>query len=120
MTEPIQRSRDGHNREVPRRLAEVFAGRQPLERLCGRIDEIRAELGSLREEPFCRDIDVSSVQRLLETARVKLVQGMPFAKCDCPNRELDCPKCGGDRWVSVVACARVGETLPGPQFSKEL
>ncbi len=119
MTEPIQRSRDGNNREVPRRLTEVFAGRQPLERLCGKIDEIRSALGDLREEPFCRDIDVSQVQRLLETARVKILHGMPFAKCDCPNGELDCPKCGGTRWISLVACNRVGETLSGPQFSKE-
>ncbi len=119
MTERIQRSRDVYNRDVPRRLAGVFAGRQPLERLCGRIDEIRAELGSLGEEEFCRDIDVTQVQRLLETARVKLLHGMPFARCDCPNRENDCPKCGGGRWVSVVACNRVGETVPGPQFNKE-
>lgn len=85
-----------------------------MERLCRRIDEVRAELGSLREEVWCRDIDVSAVQRLLETARVRLVQGMPFAHCDCPSRETDCPKCDGSRWVSVVACHRVGETLPGP------
>ena len=115
MTEPIQRSRDGSNREVPRRLASVFAGRQPLERLCGKVDEIRAELGWLREEEFCRDIDVTEVQRLLDAARVKIRQGMPFAKCDCPSRDLDCPKCGGERWVSGVACHRVGESLPGPQ-----
>jgi len=119
MTEPIQRSCDGYNREVPRRLTEVFAGRQPLERLCERIDEIRTKLGSLSEGPFCRDIDVSEVQRLLALARLNIVRGMPFAKCDCPTREMDCPKCGGGRWVSAVACARVGETLPGPQFSKE-
>lgn len=98
-------------------MAAVFAGRQPLERLCGRLDEIRAELGGQREEPWCRDIDVLEIQRLLETARVRLVQGMPFAKCDCPSAETDCPKCGGDRWVSLVACNRVGETLPGPQVA---
>lgn len=91
---------------MPRRLADIFAGRAKLIKWVDQLDLLRQELARMSQEPYCRDVDLRGVYNLLESARVKVLHGAPHVPCNCPNQIKDCPYCAGSHWVSIARCLK--------------
>lgn len=104
-------SYDAHGRQVPRRLQAIFAGRRSMLAFCDRLAALRKDLCVIGREPYCRDLDVAQINRLLETIRARIMQAAPFEPCDCHTWEYDCPKCHGLRWLTARSALEAREPM---------
>lgn len=102
--------RDGYGRPVPRRLADVFAGRRELANWCRDLEQLRDRLLGLAAKPFGEDLDADSLRRGLEAVRIMVVLQMPLEPCGCEVNERDCPRCKGRRWTTVSRLASAGDS----------
>ncbi len=104
-----QPARDGLNQRVPKRLEQVFLGRQVLEE---RMDHMVAmsvlPTADLINEEYCRDIDLPRLRDALWEARWVLARAMPFLPCDCRSTDRDCAVCSGSGWISIASAERAG------------
>ena len=92
--------RDGLNRKVPKRLEEVFYGRQILERWMDRLMVMAEQVGKeLHHRVYGRDIDVRRLRLAVYEARCVIERAMPHVQCDCGSAERDCIVCGGLGWI---------------------
>lgn len=92
--------RDSYGRPPPDWLWEVFAGQRELQWWCQDLRELLIQLRKMAHQPFCRSLDEERVVKLLNSAITLVDQATPFAQCDCPPQEKDCPRCQGTRWYS--------------------
>jgi hypothetical protein len=95
---PLQ---DSYGRPTPDWLRDVFAGGRELRWWTQDLREMLIELRQMALEPFCRSLDEERVVKLLNSAITLVDMAQPFAQCDCPPQETDCPKCHGERWYSA-------------------
>lgn len=91
---------DALGRIVPGRLEDTFSGRERLAEWANNVDEACGRLAYLAHDPCCDGIDVPEVLRLMQRARLLVLQGMPYGECDC-GAFAHCEKCGDKRWLTA-------------------
>lgn len=108
----MKTERDGYGRPVPRRLAEVFAGRRGLALWSRELQALRDRLFALKGQPFCREVDFDRIGRHLDAVRTLLNLQAPLEPCNCDVDKRDCPRCKGSRWVTAAAGLSQEEVAP--------
>lgn len=95
---------DAFHCKVPRRLEKAFFGRREIVKWCVRLDLMKMYLQWFSEQPWGRHLDRPALMRRMQGLRATVLRAAPFCACDCLADEADCPKCRGDRWVTVDQC----------------
>ena len=89
-------------KRVHKWLFSAFQGRHKLLDWRDRLRCVQQELrGVVEGQEWAREIDVGAINRLLDAAVAEVMDGLPYAECDCPASEKNCPKCKGRRWVTA-------------------
>lgn len=98
---PIGRRKTPVGRRIPKWLYEAFTGRRRLLVWRNRLRRLHRDLLQLVEgQDWARELDMGQIEKLLDAAEALVLDGTPYAECDCPSHEKNCPTCNGRRWVT--------------------
>jgi len=93
-------ARDVMSRPVPAGLASAFEGRDRLTACLVALRNVQVQLDGLLQEKFAGQIDKAVVRRAFEVLHQEVLHNAPAYRCRCPASVLECPRCGGKRWLS--------------------
>lgn len=93
--------RDGLHRKVPERFKLIFNGRAKMVHWASTLGAASTRLGNMAREPWCKNLDVMAVQKVLDSVRSAVIRAAPYVPCNCPPHEHDCDRCDGERWLTI-------------------
>ena len=97
---PAPNAVDASRSLVPKRLENVFHGRQRMVEWAAHLHALKLEVLNWKTQPFSVDLDIEGICQQIETIRARVLQAAPWCVCGCENNDA-CPYCESKRWLST-------------------